>query len=128
MAQCYLDHNVAGQLGPELGRHGYGAVYARQLGLAGASDATHLTTAARRGDVLITNDLDFLALHAAWLEWPGVWGVTPPPTHHGILLIAQGPMGGALAAAGLIATHLNTAPHLANTLWQWIAGRGWVIP
>jgi hypothetical protein len=127
VAQFYLDHNVATGVARELTALGHQAVSARQAGLAGASDASHLLTAAQRGFVLVTNDLDFLALQAAWREWAAAWRVTPTPTHHGILLIRQGPRGGALAAARSVHAHLSTAPVLPNTLWQWTQAGTWVV-
>jgi hypothetical protein len=127
VAQLYLDHNVAIGVARELTALGHQPVSARQTGLAGASDATHLLTAAQRGLMLVTADLDFLALQAAWLEWATAWGVTPIPVHHGILLIRQGPMGGALAAAQLIHAHLATVPILPNTLWQWTSAGIWAV-
>jgi hypothetical protein len=78
--------------------------------------------------VLITDDHDFLALHAAWLEWPTEWQVSPAPVHHGILLINQGHMGGRLPAARQIDAHLAGSPRLPNTLWQWTTARGWFTP
>ncbi|HZR98212.1 MAG TPA: hypothetical protein VFE37_05875 [Chloroflexota bacterium] len=39
---------------------------------------------------------------------------------------AQGPMGGALLAARAIHAHLDTAPVLLNTLWQWTPVGVWV--
>ena len=68
MALFYLDHNVAVGIGNALINLGHQAATARQLNLAGATDATHLLTAVRQNAVLITNDLDFLALQPAWLE------------------------------------------------------------
>jgi hypothetical protein len=119
VARLYFDHNVAAGIGTERTHLGHEVTSARQLGLAGATDATHLLTAAQREAVLVTNDLDFLALQAAWREWVVAWQVTPMPTHYGILLIRQGPMGGARLAARGIDAHLRTMPVLVNTLWQW---------
>lgn len=110
----------------ELEAFGHQAVHARLLGLAGATDATHLLVAVRQGFVLVTNDHDFLALHAAWHEWPAEWRVVPRPVHPAILLIAQGQMGGAAPAARLVHTHVSARPILPNTLWRWTAARGWV--
>ena len=127
MARFYLDHNVAPGIGNALVNLGHDSVTARQLHLAGATDATHLLTAEQQNAVLITNDLDFLALQPAWHEWAIAWGVTPAPVHHGILLISQGQMGGAAPAARGIHAHVSGNPTLSNTLWQWTTLRGWFI-
>jgi hypothetical protein len=128
VALFYLDHNVAVGIGNALINLGHQAATARQLRLAGATDATHLLTAVRQNAVLITNDLDFLALQPAWREWAIAWGVTPAPVHHGILLISQGQMGGAAPAASSIHAHISGSLILSNTLWRWTTLRGWFIP
>jgi hypothetical protein len=126
VSRFYLDHNVADRVGQELAALGHQVAYARRLGLAGATDATHLLTAMRHGAVLVTNDQDFLALHAAWLEWPLAWGIAPAPVHPGILLIKQGQMGGAVLAARTINTHVAGSPVLSNTLWLWTLSGRWI--
>ena len=128
MVQFYLDHNVAAGVAGELSNLGHQAINARQLGLAGATDATQLLTAVQRGAVLVTNNRDFLALQAAWREWATAWRVTPVPVHHGILLIKQGQMGGAVPAAQYIHAHVVRGPVLPNTLWQWTVSGTWTAP
>ncbi len=90
MARFYLDHNVSLHLVPALIALGHDAATARDLGLTGADDDMHLTTASDDGRILVTHDRqDFVLLHRAWHRWSRRWGVTA--AHAGILVIPQAP-------------------------------------
>jgi hypothetical protein len=126
VAAFYLDESVSRLLARELVHLHHSAIHARDHGLAGATDARQLLEAFRQGWVLITDDRDFLALHAAWLEWPVEWQLGWVPEHHGILVINQGQLGGIVPAAQAINLHVATGPSLRNTLWHWTVANGWV--
>lgn len=128
MSRLYLDHNVSTLLGAELTHLGHDVQHSQACGLGRASGATHLSHAADERRVLITNDRNFLALQAAWMEWPPRWRVQPPPEHAGILLVRESDMGPSAAAARIVDAHSRQHTHLANVLWRWMRSPGWFIP
>ena len=88
MADFYLDHNVAVELGDLLRRLGHTVRTAAELGLAAAADDEHLLLASQQGWIFVTNNKkDFTLLHGAWKRWATAWGVTAQ--QFGILTMPQ---------------------------------------
>ena len=66
--RLYLDHNVQLDLAAVLRRHGFDAVHAREVGMAGAADPAHLSWATAQGRTVFTYDrVDFALLDEEWL-------------------------------------------------------------
>ncbi len=66
MVRFYLDHNVSLHLAPALIALGHDVATARDLGLTGADDDIHLSTATDDSRILVTHDRqDFVLLHRA---------------------------------------------------------------
>ena len=60
----YLDEHVARAVALGLRRRGIDILTVQEAGLAGQSDRSHLAFAAAQGRVTVTQDDDFLRLHA----------------------------------------------------------------
>lgn len=130
----FFDHDVPKLISTILRSRGMRIVTAFELRRHEAGDEEHLLFAARHGYVVVTrNARDFLLLHRAWLLWFVDFGVTPVPSHAGILVIPQDI--GALfpstalayaAAANAIAsfTQQTVLAQLANHLYLWDAASG----
>ncbi len=126
MARFHLDHNVSHRLGALLRLDGHDVVTAWTLGLSGAEDDVHLSTAADDDRVLITqNGRDFRLLHGAWLRWSAKWRVTA--IHAGILIIPQSQALSDVEASREIHALVRTTA-LANELFEYLVGppAGWV--
>lgn len=120
----YADHNVAFQLVQLIQARGYDITYAREQGLASASDAAHLLHAATHDRVLLThNERDFLLLHQAWVLWSRSWNISP--RHAGVLMLPQQKHWSPRHALREIETILMVTPSLVNEFWRWKASRGW---
>ena len=63
----YLDKHISA-----LRRNGFDVVTAVEAGLNGEADPVHLEFAASEGRVLISQDDDFLRLHAAGVQHAGI--------------------------------------------------------
>ena len=123
MAEFYLDHNVARELGYFLRREGHSARTVQQLGLVRAGDEIHLSLAAQSGWTLIThNARDFTLLHAAWLRWSRDWNVEAE--HAGILVLAP-PVSPRRAMEEVLALAASEEG-LRGALWIWREQSGWV--
>ena len=118
MADFQLDHNLSHRLAPELRALGHGCVTARDLGLEGADDDLHLTTATDAGRILVThNRRDFIALHRVWHRWSRRWGAGE--RHAGILvLLPQKPELSELAAAQALDA-IASRTVLVNQLYEY---------
>lgn len=68
----YLDENVNPTVADQPRQHGIDAVTARDLGVLGDTDVSHLHRAASLGRVLCTHDQDFLRMAAADDEHAGI--------------------------------------------------------
>ncbi len=68
----YLDENVNPMVSEQLRQHGIDAVTARDLGVLGDADISHLHRAASLGRVLCTHDQDFLSMAAAGYDHAGI--------------------------------------------------------
>jgi hypothetical protein len=127
MADFYLDHNVAVELGHLLRGLGHTVRTADELGLAAAKDDEHLLLASERAWIFVTNNKrDFTLLHGAWKRWATAWGVTPQ--HFGIMIMPQespGDLPRARVAQAIEDLIRNGAP-LANECYEWRPSRGWV--
>ncbi|MDO8672128.1 MAG: DUF5615 family PIN-like protein [Dehalococcoidia bacterium] len=60
----YLDEHVHSAIAYGLRRRGLDVITAKDAGLLGARDEQHLAFAIRNGRVILTQDADFLRLHA----------------------------------------------------------------
>ena len=60
----YMDEHVPRAVTEGLRHQGVDVLNAREAGLLGADDEQHLATASSEGRVIVTQDADFLRLHA----------------------------------------------------------------
>jgi hypothetical protein len=128
VADFLIDEHVSPRLVEPLEQRGHRAYHVRQLGLAGANDATILLAAVRRSLIVITeNHQDFLNLHQAWQIWSRAWRVRPLPAHPGIPTIPQLPVARLSETAGAIAQLIGSGRRYANELHQWIITRVWEL-
>jgi hypothetical protein len=126
VAEYYLDHDVARDIGRQLTARGHPARTAHELGLERGRDDEHLLLAAQQRWILVThNRKDFTLLHAAWRRWFVAYGVVPLPEHAGILVIRQ-KVWLADEAAVEISRFVQSGVVLANELYEWTPSRGWV--
>jgi hypothetical protein len=87
LAKFLVDGCVSEDVKSYLIAWGHPTVNARDLGLAGLSDAHHLLFAAKNRRILVTHDgKDYRLLHIAWNLWSQDWGVSPRPEHSGVLI------------------------------------------
>jgi predicted nuclease of predicted toxin-antitoxin system len=68
----YTDEHVPRAVTEGLRRRGVDVVTVQDAGTQGAEDARHLDFAAREGRVVLTQDADFLRLHAAGVSHAGI--------------------------------------------------------
>jgi hypothetical protein len=123
VADFHIDQNTPPSLAPELRRLGHTALTARDLGMRQARDAEHLLHAAQHGRIVITRDKDFLELQIAWLRWPVAWGLSPSPSHAGILVIPS--VWPVPYAAQEIDAFLQGMAGVTNLLYEYMVGQGW---
>ena len=127
MAAFYLDENVALRFARLLAEHGHDMVWPGHLGTRGADDQQHLAVSARLGRILVTyNERHFRMLHRAWRDWSVEWGLTPLPSHGGIIQLPQPPIldvdQGAEVVLGLLEAR---GSRLANRFFAWSRAHGW---
>lgn len=67
-----MDEHVAKSVTEGLRRRGVNVVTVQELGLQAAEDQQHLQRATQEGRVVVTQDTDFLRLHAAGLSHGGI--------------------------------------------------------
>lgn len=88
LARLYLDEDFSFDIAHRLQGHGHDVATVRDLGLAGASDGTHLLKAEQERRLLIShNGDDFYLLHDAWLRWFQAHAPPPVPRHAGVLIV-----------------------------------------
>ena len=68
----YMDEHVAKSVTEGLRRRGVDVVTVQELGLQSGEDQQHLQRAAQEGRVVVTQDTDFLRLHAAGVSHGGI--------------------------------------------------------
>lgn len=68
----YLDEHVPNAIAAGLRRRGVDVFTVQEAGLLGAADEDHLALAVSQSRVIFTQDADFLRLHAAGREHPGI--------------------------------------------------------
>ena len=68
----YMDEHVAKSVTEGLRRRGVDVVTVQELGLHAADDRRHLERAVQEGRVVVTQDTDFLRLHAAGVSHRGI--------------------------------------------------------
>jgi len=89
--KIYADEQVARAVVTGLRQRGVDVLTTREAGLLGASDQRHLAVARLQGRVIITQDEDFLRLHAAGLKHAGIvyaaQGATVGDIIRGLMLI-----------------------------------------
>lgn len=123
LAEFYLDHNVAREIGSRLLLAGQGSRDAQELGKARAGDDEHLFIAAQQGWIFLThNAKDFYLLHDAWRRWSQGWQT--PAQHAGILVFIP-PITAALAVSELL-TFLSSDVPMTNELYTWRPRTNWV--
>ncbi len=77
----YADVHIAEAVAKALRREGVDFVRAIEAGPQNAADETHLSAACRERRVLVTQDVDFIALHQ---RGTGHWGIAYFPQGAGI--------------------------------------------
>jgi hypothetical protein len=86
-----MDEHVAKSVTEGLRRRGVDVVTVQELGLHAADDQRHLERAVQEGRVVVTQDTDFLRLHAAGVSHRGiVYAPQQTPVPHmlrGLMLI-----------------------------------------
>ena len=70
--RLYADEQIARAVVRGLRERGVDVLTAAEAGLLGASDEKHLALARNQGRVILTQDDDFLRLHAAGVEHAGI--------------------------------------------------------
>lgn len=68
----YLDEHVPRAIAEGLRRRGVNVVTVQELGLQGADDVQHVKQAVQERRVIVTQDVDFLRLHASGVEHAGI--------------------------------------------------------
>ena len=68
----HLDENCAGAIAAGLRRRGIDVTTTSEAGLLGAIDLEHVDDAMPRGRVIFTQDGDFLGIHGAGIQHPGI--------------------------------------------------------
>lgn len=68
----YMDEHVPKAVTEGLRRRGVDVVTVQEAGLQGATDTQHLKRATQEGRVIVTQDADFLRLHAAGESHRGI--------------------------------------------------------
>lgn len=72
LIKFYLDEHVPKAVTEGLRRRGVDVITVQELGLQAAEDAWHLERASQDGRVVVTQDADFLRLHASGLPHRGL--------------------------------------------------------
>lgn len=87
----YLDEHVPSAVAQGVRRRGGDVVTVQEAGLRGAADDEQLAYAARSGRALVTQDTDFLRMHAAGGSHRGIIYAAPHLSVgeiiHGLLLV-----------------------------------------
>jgi hypothetical protein len=73
----YLDEHVPFAIAEGVRRRGGDALTVHEAGLRGATDEAQLTFATNTGRVVVTQDTDFLSLHATGLAHAGIVYASP---------------------------------------------------
>jgi hypothetical protein len=81
----YLDEHIPTAIAHGLRRRGVAVVTTHEAGRRGLSDADQLAYAVQAGLVLVTQDTDFLRLHAAGVQHGGI-AYAPQQTSSGALI------------------------------------------
>ena len=68
----HLDEHISGHIADGLRRRNIEVTTAAEAGLIGATDAAHLEFAASSGSVVVTQDDDFVKLHARGVTHAGI--------------------------------------------------------
>jgi predicted nuclease of predicted toxin-antitoxin system len=79
-----LDEHIAEAVADALRRRGFDVITVKELKALGAPDKTHMQTAIQEQRIVVTQDADFLVMHANGVE------------HFGIVYTPQGTTIGAL--------------------------------
>jgi Domain of unknown function (DUF5615) len=98
----YADVHVPRSVTLALRRRGVDILTAQDVGMETASDPEHLSRATSEGRILVTQDADFLALHASGI------------THAGIAYARQGTSIGTMVNGLLLIFDVMTLPEMAN--------------
>jgi hypothetical protein len=77
----YTDTHIAKAIAIQLRASGVEIIRSEEVGMAEADDESHLIYAAQNSYVMVTQDADFAALHAAWIE--------AGKAHNGIMLVPR---------------------------------------
>lgn len=91
--QFYLDEHIPKAVAKGLKQRGIEVFTCVELNALGFSDTEHLTLAQQNTWVMVTQDNDFLVLHAQGFQHTGIVFVTRPLTIgefiHGLLLVHE---------------------------------------
>lgn len=83
----YMDEHIPKAVASGLRQRGVEAMSCVDIGMLGKSDAEHLAWAFQKGYVIVTQDNDFLVLHAQGVEHAGI-AFASQPRHIGELIRA----------------------------------------
>lgn len=81
----YMDEHVPTAVSEGLRRRGVDVLTAQEANMRGAADEAHLTLAMREGRTIVTQDADFLRLHASSRSHAGIVYV-PQHTPTGVIV------------------------------------------
>lgn len=98
----YMDEHMAKAVTKGLRRRGVNVLTAAEAGMLGADDIAHLALASREERVVVTQDADFLRLHAAGVP------------HYGIVYAPQQTPVGSILAGLLLIYQLLQAEEMVN--------------
>jgi predicted nuclease of predicted toxin-antitoxin system len=91
--QFYLDEHIPKAAAKGLKQRGVEVFTCAELNTLGFSDVQHLTLAKENAWIMVTQDNDFLILHAQGFQHAGIVFITRPPSIgdliHGLLLIHE---------------------------------------
>ncbi len=124
IASLYLDENIGSQslVGGLVGA-GYAVTDSRRdLGYDRTPDDLHLYAAARRGEVLVTFDFDFIEIHGALLRWSQDHGIAD--IHAGILVLRQESTP-SVDVVRLVDAFFAAQLPIVNTLYEYKSVGGW---
>jgi hypothetical protein len=89
----YMDQHVPSAVTAGLRRRGVNVLTAQEAGMCPARDDQHFVLALEQNRVIFTQDADFLRLHAAGIEHPGIayapQGTSVSAIIRGLMLICE---------------------------------------
>lgn len=88
MSRLYLDENIGSRyVIDRLVDAGHSVTFCRDLGYRNVPDDVHYFLAARRNEVLVTTDYDFVVIHGSLMRFARLHGIAA--LHAGMLVLPQ---------------------------------------